>query len=441
MKHGFRKLANALILFAFAVLFIGGYWGGLSENQPLKDFLEVFILCYLVIAFIRQIGLFVGTLIFKLKIKAIKRKSINYHPFVTILVPAYNEEKVIADTVKNLLQQNYDNYEILVIDDGSTDTTSAQVWNLIAQNPHRDCRIILQANKGKAAALNYGISESEGEIIMCVDADSKLNLNAIQNGVRHFVDAKVGAVSGFVRVGRTSSTLLKFQDLEYSITLNFTRPALALTGSVTIVPGPAGMFRKEVLASIHGYNEDRDIFAEDADLTIRLLAHGYKVTSESQMISYTEAPQNLKALLRQRYRWNRGILQAILANIKPLTTTAGWRGKYIVSYLLLDALVVRSINFALCLYFIGNFYSTGEVYLFTKWFAALMVMDCTIVTFTASSLRAYLGNLIVLILSRVSYDFVLLTWGVCSTVDECLESRMTWDKLERTGQLIAERST
>lgn len=359
----------------------------------------------------------------------------DFEPFVSILMPAYNEKDVIAEALTSLLNINYTNYEVLVIDDGSTDSTAAIAQHIIYQHPHKNARIITKKNGGKASALNHGITEANGDIILCVDADSRLNKNSIREGIKHFINPKVAAVSGFIRVASTHNLILKFQDLEYAITLNFTRPALALSGSVTIVPGPAGMFRKKALNEVSGYIDDKLIFAEDADLTIRLLSAGWEITSESELISYTEAPDNLRAMLRQRYRWNRGILQAMSANLIQLFKQKGWRGKLISLYLVLDAYGIRIINFSLLLYFLGNFYTTGDVRLFSQWFFLLVAIDGIIILFTAKSIAEYAQQFVTMIISRFSYSFILLSWGVLSLIDECINSSMSWDKLERTGQI------
>ena len=323
MLLSLEKLLKLQLLF-FIILFPAlAFFSGYSGIGSVKRAVEVFALWYMILAVLRQIGLFIGTLIYRAKVKVYDWKARGFEPKVTVLVPAYNEASVIQPALESLFKIDYPNIEFLVVDDGSTDNTSAIVFDTIQMNPNVDCKLVVKNNGGKSSALNRGISEASGELILCVDADSRIASDSVRKGVRHFTDQRVGAVSGFVRVASLRNLLLKFQDLEYAITLNFARPALALSGAVTIVPGPAGMFRKDVLNELAGYQEDKNVFAEDADLTVRMLARGFHVTSEPGMISYTEAPETLMPLLRQRYRWNRGILQAIQQNLLRLLLSVG----------------------------------------------------------------------------------------------------------------------
>lgn len=434
---GYGKLVNILLLFACVVFYIGGFWGGLSDSPQIKDAIEAFINCYIVLAIIRHLFLFVGTIVFRVKTKLLEKKVHNYEPFVSVIVPAFNEESVIRSSLKNLLNLNYENYEVIVVDDGSTDATSVKAYYEIEQTPHASARLLVQANGGKASALNYGIRAAKGDLILCVDADSRLSKDSIKHAVKHFIDPQVAAVSGFVRLISKKNFLLRFQDLEYALTLNFVRPALALSGSVTIVPGPAGMFRKSALEQVNGYDTKAEVFAEDADLTIRLLANNWKVTSESGLLSQTEAPENLKTVLQQRYRWNRGILQAIKKNLLKILMLEGIRGKAIAMYLVFDAYIMRLVNFGLTTYFLGNFFATGQVNVFTKWFMSLVLIDALIIVFASTSMKEYLSHLATMLFSRFSYAFILTGWGVYCLVDECFSTSMSWDKLERTDQIGA----
>ena len=236
---------------------------------------------------------------------------------VAILVPAYNEEKVINDCIATLLECRGENVSIVVVDDGSKDATVA-----VARARYRDdprVVILTKENGGKASALNYGIAHTAAEIIVAIDADTRLDRNAVDWLVRHFKDPTVGAVAGAVEVGNAENLITRFQWLEYIISQNLDRRALELVGGMIVVPGAIGAWRREALLHIEGYEEDT--LAEDADATIRLQRAGWKVVNEPRALAHTEAPQTVDMFLRQRFRWMFGMLQVAYKH------TGIWRQK------------------------------------------------------------------------------------------------------------------
>jgi len=185
---------------------------------------------------------------------------------VTVIVPAYNEEKVIGKTVEAILNLSYPNKELIVVDDGSTDKT------LEALRCYDKCgtlRVITKPNGGKWSALNTGIKAAKGEYIICVDADTLLDPDAIQHLIKHLKNPKVGAVAGNVKVGNRRGIITKLQALEYIIGINVYRRSEAFFQKVTIVPGAVGAFRASVLKEVRLY--EGDTFAEDADTTFKIL--------------------------------------------------------------------------------------------------------------------------------------------------------------------------
>jgi cellulose synthase/poly-beta-1,6-N-acetylglucosamine synthase-like glycosyltransferase len=170
-------------------------------------------------------------------------------------------------------------------------------------------RVLTQKNGGKASALNYGIREAKGTFVLCVDGDSQLAPQSLREGMRHFTDPDVGAVAGNVKVVNRRNLLTWLQALEYVEGLNLVRSAQAFFRTVNIIPGPLGIFRREAILAAGGYSGAT--FAEDCDLTLTLLGHGWKIKYEPRAVAFTEAPEDLFPLLKQRYRWTRGILQAL----------------------------------------------------------------------------------------------------------------------------------
>ncbi|GAI65631.1 unnamed protein product, partial [marine sediment metagenome] len=229
-------------------------------------------------------------------------KEFETTPSVSIIIPAYNEGKVIEKTIRSVLELSYSQKEIFVVDDGSKDDTLKIAKLMETNNPIRV--ISKKKNGGKWGALNKGIESSKSDIIVCIDADTVLDKNAIQPLVSHFIDSKVGAVAGNIKVGNRDNILTKLQALEYISKLNIQRRSEAFFRKVTVVPGPLGAFRKSIIKEVGFYTGDT--FAEDADLTLKILRAGYKIKYEPKSIGYTEAPISIFDLAKQRYRWYRG---------------------------------------------------------------------------------------------------------------------------------------
>ncbi|PSH05688.1 MAG: polysaccharide deacetylase [Acidobacteria bacterium] len=233
-----------------------------------------------------------------------------YCPAVAVLIPAYNEEKVIARTVSSVLDSIYPNLHVVVIDDGSKDRTYEVVCEQFADAITRGrVTVLRQENGGKAKALNYGLQFVTEEIFVGIDADTLIANDAIAYLVPHFQDAQLGAIAGNAKVGNRVNLWTRWQALEYITSQNFERRALNTFSAVSVVPGAIGAWRTEAVRAVGGYKTDT--VAEDADLTMALLQDGYKVEYEDRALAYTEAPTTANGLMRQRFRWSFGILQAV----------------------------------------------------------------------------------------------------------------------------------
>ena len=242
-----------------------------------------------------------------------KRKDFStpdYLPQVAVLIPAYNEAKVIARTIRSVLMSNYKNIRILVIDDGSTDETFEIAKTAYAKEI-ADGRVMLlsKPNGGKAEALNFALEYVDEEIYVGIDADGVIAHDAISRLVPHFANPHIGAVAGNAKVGNRVNLWTRWQALEYITSQNFERRALDLFDVVMVVPGAIGAWRTAAVKAGGAYHPDT--VAEDADLTMNLLEQGYAVIYEDQALAFTEAPVNANGLARQRFRWSFGILQAI----------------------------------------------------------------------------------------------------------------------------------
>jgi cellulose synthase/poly-beta-1,6-N-acetylglucosamine synthase-like glycosyltransferase len=354
-------------------------------------------------------------------------------PSVTIIIPAYNEEAVIHDSLSSLLQLNYPDVEIIMIDDGSTDKTVSIAKALQCKNLKRTLHIITQTNAGKASALNTGLHHAMGELVLCVDSDSKLSPDSLRWGVEHFNDPKVVAVAGHVEVVNPSSLLTRFQQLEYQISQNFVRRGLSWFGVVTVIPGPVGLFKTQALLDISGYKEDKNLFAEDADLTVRLLAKGWRIVSEDRMVASTEAPEKIYPLLRQRYRWKRGIYQTLHLNFFELILAKKNRQLVLAGLLILDGFLMEIISFAITLFILASFFRFTELKLLYMWFGLLFSLDVIVLIFAIG--KQWWKMLPLLFLQKLVYGYALQGWGALSLLDEWRSSSMSWDKIERVGGL------
>ena len=235
----------------------------------------------------------------------------SFRPRVAVLIPAYNEEKVIERTIQGALDSDYPNLRVIVIDDGSKDRTLEIAHRTFAKEEAAGKVIILtKPNGGKAEALNFGLEHiGDAEIFVGIDADTIIAPDAIVRMVPHFLNPKVGAVAGNAKVGNRVNLWTRWQALEYITSQNFERRALNTMGAVSVVPGAIGAWRVSAVREAGGYHVDT--VAEDADLTMALLRNGYRVQYEDRALAFTEAPTTANALMRQRFRWSFGILQAI----------------------------------------------------------------------------------------------------------------------------------
>jgi peptidoglycan-N-acetylglucosamine deacetylase len=231
----------------------------------------------------------------------------DYQPSVSVIVPAYNEEKVIEATISSLLLSVYQNFEIIVVDDGSTDETSEVVREKFASEPR--VRLFTELNAGKANALNLGLRYATGEIIIALDADTLFDPRAIGVLARRFHDPRMGAVAGNAKVGNRINIVTRWQALEYITSQNMDRRAFASLNCITVVPGAVGAWRRDLVDQAGGFTSDT--LAEDQDLTLRIRRLGYKIGYEENAIAWTEAPATLRALAQQRFRWAFGTLQCM----------------------------------------------------------------------------------------------------------------------------------
>jgi cellulose synthase/poly-beta-1,6-N-acetylglucosamine synthase-like glycosyltransferase len=287
----------------------------------------------------------------------------SHRPKVAVLIPAYNEEKVIRRTVHAALGSTYRNIRVIVIDDGSSDATLAVARQAFAlEEASGKVLILAKPNSGKADALNYGLQHlKDEEIFVGIDADTVIASDAISHLVPHFLNPKVAAVAGNAKVGNRTNLWTRWQALEYITSQNFERRALNTLGAVSVVPGAIGAWRTSAVREAGGYHTDT--VAEDADLTMALLRRGYRVEYEDRALAYTEAPVNANGLMRQRFRWSFGILQSVWKH------RGVFARKGVLGWVALPNIVIFQILLPLVSPFIDIGFAVGALWYYVqKWF-------------------------------------------------------------------------
>ncbi len=239
---------------------------------------------------------------------------------LAVIVPAYNEDRVIAECIHALLQSKRRDFEILVVDDGSTDRTCAVVRERFSAEPR--VRLLVKENGGKSTALNHAILATDVDIVVCIDADTRLARLAIDNLMLPFGNERVGAVAGVVTVGNRSSLLSRFQALEYITAQNMDRRAFALVNGIGVVAGAIGAWRRKAIVDVGMYGIDT--CAEDADLTLSLERAGWLVVNEPNAIAVTEAPDTVRDFNKQRFRWMFGTLQVAFKHAGVYFQKGAW---------------------------------------------------------------------------------------------------------------------
>ena len=235
------------------------------------------------------------------------RPPIDPDRFVSVLIPAFNEARVIEASVRRVLASRDVRLEVIVLDDGSSDATSAIVTTAFAGDPR--VRLLTLINGGKARALNQGLTLATGEIVVALDADTQFEPDTIARLARWFVDPAIGAVAGNAKVGNRVNLVTRWQALEYITAQNLERRALARLDAMTVVPGAVGAWRAATIREVGGYPPDT--LAEDQDLTIAIQRAGWRVMYDQDAVAWTEAPESFAALARQRFRWAFGTLQCL----------------------------------------------------------------------------------------------------------------------------------
>ena len=402
----------------------------------------------IILGILRSILLSVGACLHVQREK--RRSALSWQPkSVTVLIPAYNEAKVINGSIRAMLKSRYTQpFDILVVDDGSTDGTADVVRAEFGSNDR--VSVVTKPNGGKWTALNYGLQSTTSEVVVALDADTMFEPEALIWLLRHFADPNVGAVAGSTMVGNTRSYMGAFQELEYLTSQNLERRALELCNAITVVPGAIGAWRREAVLSVGGYNGDT--LAEDADLTMALPLHGWKIIYESRAVGLTEAPESVRPFLKQRFRWVFGTLQAAFKNACLGASATGiyWVGlSNIFFFHFIFALVAPVIDLA-AIWSIASTFNpawghTAEnpgtpTLALIAYYGLFQVIDLA-----GAGLAIYLDRkkgvwklLPLVLVQRFFYRQLLSLIAVRAFIAICQGRIVAWNSVARTGSLCTE---
>ncbi len=378
---------------------------------------------------------------------------------VAVLIPAYNEEKVIERTIRAALRSSYRNLRVIVIDDGSKDNTLEVARSCFPrEEAYGRLLILTKPNAGKAEALNFGLRhlDPDEEIFVGIDADTVIARDAISLLVPHFRNPMVGALAGNAKVGNRVNLWTRWQALEYITSQNFERRALNTLGAVSVVPGAIGAWRTSAVREAGGYHTDT--VAEDADLTMALLRRGYRVEYEDRALAYTEAPVNASGLMRQRFRWSFGILQAVFKH------RAVFARKGVLGWVALPNIVVFQILLPLVSPFIDIMFALAAVWYFVQKYYHPESSDPAsfqrlVIFFAAFLIIDFITSAIAFALERSTPDTREDSWLLSQVWLQRFAYRQlfsvvlfktlkraasgepfAWDKLERTAAVTYEES-
>jgi cellulose synthase/poly-beta-1,6-N-acetylglucosamine synthase-like glycosyltransferase/peptidoglycan/xylan/chitin deacetylase (PgdA/CDA1 family)/spore germination protein YaaH len=367
---------------------------------------------------------------------------------ISVLIPAFNEARVIEASVRRVLASRGAELEVIVVDDGSTDATSAIVAAAFPSESR--VRLLTLANGGKARALNRGLALAGGEIVVALDADTQFEAETIARLARWFADPAIGAVAGNAKVGNRVNLVTSWQAVEYVAAQALERRALAGLGAIMVVPGAVGAWRRAALSEVGGF--PTDTLAEDQDLTIAIQRAGWRVANDPEAVAWTEAPQGLRSLARQRFRWAFGTLQCLWKH-RAVLRTGRPRGLARIGmpqawlFQILFSMVSPMIDLALLFSIVTTWgrvaqhgwaqthSDVGEIAFFWLLFAAVD-LACGWIAFRMDGRERHFPAL-ALIGQRFVYR-QLMYWVVIRAVSAALHGRWVgWGKLERTGRAMA----
>ena len=349
-------------------------------------------------------------------------------PPASIVVPAYNEHAGIEACLRSLIASRYPNFEVIVVDDGSTDGTAELVRSLDLPR----VRLISQVNGGKPSALNTGVEAAQHDVLVLVDGDTVFEPDSLRALVEPLMTDGVGAVSGNTKVANRRGLLGRWQHIEYVIGFNLDRRMYDVLECMPTVPGAIGAFHRDVLDEVGGVSSDT--LAEDTDLTMAICRTGRRIVYAQAARAWTEAPETLAALWQQRYRWCYGTLQAMWKHRRAVTARGrpGHLGRRGLPYLLTFQVVLPLLTPVLDVAALTGLITGRAEQLGVAWLAfQLLQLLSAVYAFRLDGER--LRTLWALPLQTIVYRQLMYLVVVQSVANAVYGVRLRWHKLDRTG--------
>jgi len=285
------------------------------------------------------------------------KKTKNY--FASIIIPAFNEENTLEKTVKSALELNYpkDKYEIIIVDDGSTDKTAIIGKALAKKN--KNVKYLYKKNGGKGSALNLGIAKSKGELIISLDADSMVTPDALKHMIPYFSDPQVMCVTPAMKVYKPKGILQRIQAIEYDLGI-FLRKAFTKINAVHVTPGPFSTYRKIFFEKYGGYDEKN--ITEDMEIALRIQSNHYKIENSPRAVVYTVSPNKFLALTKQRRRWYFGMIKNLMKYKHLFSKKYGELGILVLPFAIISILSVIIVTTYTITRTINNFSDQINLY-------------------------------------------------------------------------------
>jgi len=368
-------------------------------------------------------------------------------PLVSILVPAFQESTTIASALHALLELDYPNYEIIVVDDGSSDDTFEQASAFVGCHGRCSLKLFRKPNGGKWSALNLAFERATGDFVLCIDADSRISHDALKRLIMRIDRPQVAGVSGQVTVRNRRRMITRLQAYEYMVANGGLRTAQSLFGMVLVVPGPIGLYRRKALQDV--FEKDiraahrppgsvgrvpgpfsHETFAEDFQLSLTIVALGGRIVYEPTAICYTKSPDLTHTLLSQRYRWNRGTLQVLRIYLRRLWHVPGSRERrlslIIAAVYALDLFVLPVLN-GIILFGVAITAATsstlGDLMM---WVVAIWLLNLLSATYHALTQRDDLSLLSLVPFYDLYHGLLLNCAWAIAMFDELRQSKMSW---------------
>ena len=368
-------------------------------------------------------------------------------PFVSILVPAFQETTTIASALRALVELDYPNYEIIVVDDGSSDDTFEQASAFVGCHARCSLKLLRKPNGGKWSALNLAFERATGDFVLCIDADCRLSRDALQRLIIRIDRPEVAGVAGQVTVRNRRCMITRLQAYEYVVANGGLRTAQSLFGMVLVVPGPIGLYRRQALQDV--FEKDirvahqapssagkvpgpfsHETFAEDFQLSLTIVALGGRIIYEPRAVSYTKSPDLAHTLLSQRYRWNRGTLQVLRIYLRRLRHVRGSRRRQlnliIASVYLLDLFVLPVLNVIILLGVAIIAATSSTLGDLITWVLAIWLLNLLSATYHVLTQRDDLSLLSLVPFYDLYHGLLLNCAWAIAMFDELRRSKMNW---------------